>query len=72
MTHEELLAKVNRNCENSGDVFAHALCVTVELHTPNNFILHGSDVQESWCECGRGTLNPYPCATIRAIENELK
>lgn len=69
MTHDELLAKVYKNCENSGDGFSHALCAVVELHRP---IFRGCDEpsccgDEDVCRCS----DEYPCDTIQAIEKEL-
>ena len=70
MTHDDLLIQVNRNCENSGDVFAHALCVVVELHRPVESEYFDNPVCAA-CSPDIDTWFDYPCKTIRAIEKEL-
>ena len=74
MTHDDLLIQVNRNCENAGDVFAHALCVVVDLHKP----ISDNSCSDPGC-CGGPYPNlceicseQYPCPTIEAIEKELR
>ena len=80
MTHDELLAIVNKYCEDvvSGqiwttEVFIKALCAVVELHKPFEFE-NGIDEYKPVCShCQLGVVgDTYPCETIQAIENELR
>ena len=73
MTHEELLAKINKELKRAEFEFMcgdgnhppthRALRAVVELHNPtdNGF----------WCELCISSAYEYPCPTIRAIEKEL-
>ena len=71
MTHDELLAKINRYNDGievgliwTTDVFIKALRAVVELHRP--------EAQEhgQYEKCWNCNLL-YPCPTIQAIEKEL-
>jgi hypothetical protein len=71
MTHDELLASVNKYCESitSGQVwttdkFIKALRAVVELHKPRDYKVG------NWC-VGCNADYEYPCPTIQAIEEEL-
>ena len=74
MTHEELLAKINKElkraefefmCGDGGHPDTHrALCAVVELHKPEH--------SHSGYRCTVCFIDTtYPCATIKAIEKEL-
>jgi hypothetical protein len=68
MTYDEILDKI--------DVLGHtsswaALRAVVKLHKPVHFVLKDSEIKETYCDCGIGRLNFYPCPTIQAIEKEL-
>jgi hypothetical protein len=74
MTHDELLAKVNKYCEDivSGqiwttDVFIKSLRSVVELHKPSQIPDWVPTEEEYICWCA----HMYPCPTIQAIEKEL-
>ena len=67
MTHDELLAEIDRLEDLVAEVSARtnaypALRAVVELHKCSNPRF------DLLCDCGR----PYPCATIKVIEKELK
>lgn len=67
MTHEELLAKINKridywNIAEIDDQIALALRAVVELHSPE-----GQPTQQ--CRCCK---KMYPCPTIIEIKKELK
>jgi hypothetical protein len=84
MTHDELLAKMDYEvkaaefedaCGDGNDPrIARALRAVVELHKP--WTMENGDGEESLgCSCIPelpAFLNPYPCATIQAIEEHLK
>ena len=78
MTHEELLAKIEKRYQikyagetdwqattNGLLCFMNALRAVVELHKPN---------KNNLCEICRWYMNKhkYPCPTIQAIEKELR
>jgi hypothetical protein len=74
MTHDELLAKINKYCEDitSGqvwttDVFIKSLYAVVELHKPSPIPdwVPTEDKLMCWC------AHVYPCPTVKAIEKEL-
>jgi hypothetical protein len=68
MTHEELLANVNRRIQyaEAYEIWK-AVVAVVELHEPR----HTVTPNEIYCDCGIGYLQAYPCPTIQAIEKEL-
>ena len=79
MTHDELLAKINYDIEgNPYDEYMSALRAVVELHKPYDLAdyvkpLHNVPSKLVCVHCGtRGTISPYPCLTVQAIEKELK
>ena len=70
MTHDELLEEFDRWIrfladKNKGKEWVKALRAVVELHEP---WVGGC----SQCVAIDGGYKPYPCPTIRAIEEELK
>lgn len=69
MTHDELSIEVNRRLQvalYNGDIPAiHALRAVVELHKPVEI---DRELNYNCQECEWA----YPCATIQAIEKELK
>ena len=62
MMHEELLAAVDPRF--AYGKIGDALRAVIELHKP----------KDGWCsECSLVTIDiPYPCRTIRAIEEAIK
>ena len=80
MTHDELIAYIDDSTDGlkHKDIFplllanTQALRAAVELHKPNKV------PKGLWCtECSKrfensGWYEPYPCPTIRAIEEQLK
>ena len=79
MTHEELLADIEKLTVIDGIFMKDALRAVVELHKPVMAFTGGYDGEENelWeeqCqECsGNGFSQMYPCPTIQAIEKELK
>jgi hypothetical protein len=83
MTHDELLAKVNQldyllGPEPSGDKAVLALRAVVELHKPSENYTGkacGYCFNQAYEPSGLEMMDKdfaYPCATIRAIEKELK
>jgi hypothetical protein len=71
MTHDELLASIEKMMNHDAIFMKDALLAVVELHKPKNYIIKGFEVTESWCTGDSESLSPYPCATIQAIEKEL-
>ena len=85
MTHDELLEELNKYSKDiaSGqvwttDVFIKSLRAVVELHKPWSMETgpEGDSETETVIGCScipelPAFLNPYPCATIQAIEKEL-
>jgi len=75
MTHDELLAKLNRTTGYIsermvwGNYWHSALLAVVELHKPNEFGDCSICVIRTVIDLG---VAPYPCPTIQAIEKELK
>ena len=78
MTHDELLAEINKELEithwEAWHEGARALLAVAELHTP----IYDNSCSDADC-CGGpypnlcdGCKDDYPCATIQAIEKELK
>ena len=76
MTHDELLAEIDERTSYLGNVdgIYTALRAVVELHTP----IYDNSCSDPDC-CGgpypdlcNGCGDDYPCATIQAIEKELK
>lgn len=71
MTHDELLAEINRLDAVLTDSYGiSALRAVVELHNPMLWKNLGNDTDGYKCQDCEG--NSYPCATIQAIEKELK
>lgn len=83
MTHDELLAKIDKQdhaivvggigseIEVSRLItFRHAIRAVVELHKPDE-----PDFPDEWENCvecsGNGYVAMYPCETIKVIEKEL-
>ena len=72
MTHDELLAICDNYSFKDSTEPVKALRAVVELHNPNKV------PKGLWCtECSKrfensGWYEPYPCPTIRAIEEQLK
>ena len=73
MTYEELLKKVSPDAQWINEYPSwDALKAVVELHRP--YSMDTSDGEVLGCSCVPelpAFLNPYPCATIQAIEKEL-
>jgi hypothetical protein len=74
MTHDELLAKINRYNDGieegliwTTDVFIKALRAVVELHRPSGIFCRGCGFVEEYNE----PAQLLPCPTIQAIEKEL-
>jgi len=70
MTHDELLAKIDDEAM-LGNKEWRAFRAVIELHKPVHFVIKDSEIKETYCDCGIGRLNFYPCPTIQAIEKEL-
>ena len=72
MTHDELLAEINRLDNVLTDSYGmSALFAVVKLHKP----IEDTRSEVLCCEiCTEGsyTISKYPCLTIQAIEKELK
>ena len=78
MTHDELLAKINKDIEDDEwydktavynfAQYAKTLRAVVELHKPTYEFGDGHCLN---CAYVGGELMPYPCPTIQAIEEEL-
>jgi hypothetical protein len=72
MTHDELLAKIDRYAEYGYDFeLVRALRAVVELHRPMAFGTDGA-MECVCCEANHQFPNLYPCLTIQAIEKKLK
>ena len=76
MTHEELLAEVNKNANWDDGNNSNALRAIVELHKPKEedgklwcshevCYNHIEFLERTDCDCN------YPCPTIQVIEKEL-
>ena len=79
MTHDELLAKIDRYAKGASMLDSKAwaaLRAVVELHKPikNIWITHPNllacDECSEWTNEGPSAIE-YPCPTIQAIEKEL-
>lgn len=76
MTHDELLAKINKNALISARLFgwvvnrkeSNALRAVVELHKPSGIFCRGCGFIEEYNE----PAQLLPCPTIQAIEKELE
>ena len=71
MTHDELLTKLSQDWNGTPHLFS-ALSAVVELHKP--YTMDSDSGEVLGCSCIPelpAFLNPYPCATIQAIEKEL-
>ena len=71
MTHDELLASIERMMNHDAIFMKSAIRAVVELHKPM------SDRMPDCAECvkihqGETDVVFYPCPTIQAIEKELK
>ena len=64
MTHDELLASIERMTNHDAIFMKDALRAVVELHKPDTRF----DLTCKKC----GIQSQYPCPTIQAIEKELK
>ena len=62
MTHDELFAKIKSLQIKQMRIVYNALYAVMELHKCSNPRF------DLLCDCG----NPYPCATIQAIEGALE
>lgn len=75
MTHDELLAKLNKTTGYIsermvwGNQWHAALLAVVELHKPQEITLPDGEWGANCIECDG---YDYPCPTIQAIEEELK
>ena len=71
MTHDELLASIERMTNHDAIFMKDALHAVVELHKPMR--LPDGDVDCSVCENTNSHWSgvPYPCPTIQAITNRL-
>jgi hypothetical protein len=67
MTHDELLASIDKMINHDAIFMKDALRAVVELHRPFN----GSLGLSCW-ECTNSQDLPWPCHTIQAIEKELE
>jgi hypothetical protein len=80
MTHDELLAEINRLDNILTDSYGmSALFAVVKLHKPYDSEDTPHEFAMGWCkgcsiEYNRNEYasQPYPCPTIQAIEKELK
>ena len=64
MTHDELLASIEKMMNHDAIFMKDALRAVVELHTAD-FGTPGEDIVCDYCKI------TYPCPTIQAIEKEL-
>ena len=76
MTHDELLAEINKELEithwEAWHEGARALRAVVELHKPFQFESNPDEYKAVCQHCQMGIVgDEYPCETIRAIEKEL-
>ena len=77
MTHEELLAEIDRLDKVLEDSYGiSALRAVVELHKPLYYRKGEIETKGAHCdECSKGSHGEnaveYPCPTIQAIEKEL-
>jgi len=72
MTHEELLAKLERGSTTKTIKVVMAMKAVLEEHKP--WVMETSSGDELGCSCVPelpAFLNPYPCKTVQAIEREL-
>jgi len=73
MTHEELLASIERMMNHDAIFMKDALRAVVELHKPEITVLGEStdgSYKETVSVCRKCSAY-YPCPTIQAIEKEL-
>lgn len=78
MTHDELLAYINKEIDQAAWTKEYypfkslqSLRAVVELHKPFDYEL-APDVYKLVCtNCQMGAVEQYPCQTIQAIEKEL-
>ena len=66
MTHEELLASIEKMMNHDAIFMKDALRAVVELHRPDPQNRDYCEAEESWT-----SWNEYPCETIQAIEKGL-
>jgi hypothetical protein len=71
MTHDELIASIERMMNHDAIFMKDALRAVVELHKPKS---HQNDNVEGCVECSSFSYRyvEYPCPTIKAIEKELQ
>lgn len=81
MTHKELIAKMDDLDIALSNGFGKAETIigsikavraVIELHKPNNYLIEGFEITQSWCTGDSESLTPYPCATIQAITEALQ
>jgi hypothetical protein len=75
MTHDELLAKINKGGTQAFESDSYgwlALSAVVELHKPSNKYKKTYGVISCTCDPYFEYGHKYPCPTIQAIEKELE
>jgi len=68
MTHDELLASIEKMMNHDAIFMKDALRAAVELHKPQEITLPDGEWGANCIECDG---YDYPCPTIQAIEKEL-
>lgn len=68
MSHQDLLQKIN-TIKNEGERLESPLRAVIELHRPKT---NSPDDPRLFCDGGHNIITAYPCATIQAIEKELR
>ena len=82
MTHDELLANINKAMNDEGTPFTFmllshygmllALHAVVELHKPSSFESGPGEYETVCSHCQQGVVgDKYPCTTIQTIEKVL-
>jgi hypothetical protein len=75
MTHDELLASIEKMMNHDAIFMKDALRAVVELHKPvkvnHNYYDTGLGCSAPSCHDKYDEPGPYPCETIEAIEKEL-
>ena len=72
MTHDELLASIERMTNHDAIFMKDALRAVVELHKPIEPVAPVETHDDYWYGLCDDCLKTYPCPTIQAIEKELK
>ena len=72
MTHDELLADIEKLTVIDGIFMKDALRAVVELHKPCEPVSDDKFITCETCNYEYHREYPYPCETIQAIEKELK